>query len=169
MRVFSACLTRVALLTALAASLASLNGQQPAPKPLLYGTPVTLEKAKIAAAAAAAEAGKNGWLMAVAIVDPSGDLVYFERADSTQTASLQLSIDKARSAALFKRSTKIFEDQVVAGGAGLRQLKNPDVIPIEGGIPLVEDGKVVGAIGVSGGASAQDGQCAIAGAAVIHY
>jgi len=153
---------------ALFACTLSLHAQQLPQKPLLYGTPISLEKAKIAAAAAAAEAEKNGWLMAVAIVDPSGNLVYFQRADSTQTASLQLAIDKARSAALFKRATKVFEDQVAAGGLGLRQLKNPDVIPIEGGVPLILDGKVVGAIGVSGGAATQDGQCANAGAIQIH-
>lgn len=156
-------------LAALVLLLPGLEAQQPAaPKPQLYGAPVTLEKAKLAAAAAAAEAEKNGWLMAVAIVDPAGNLVYFERADSTQTASLLLAIDKARSAALFKRATKIFEEQVAAGGLGLRQLKNPDVLPIEGGIPLVADGKVVGAIGVSGGMATQDGQCATAGAEQIH-
>jgi uncharacterized protein GlcG (DUF336 family) len=153
-----------AVLGAALACLPALCAQQP----LLYGTPVSLEKAKLAAAAAMAEAQKNGWLMAVAIVDPSGNLVLFERADSTQTASLQLAIDKARSSALFKRPTKVFEDQVAAGGLGLRQLKNPDVIPIEGGIPLMENGKIVGAIGVSGAQSAQDGQCAAAGAAQIH-
>jgi uncharacterized protein GlcG (DUF336 family) len=154
---------------AIALMLPVLNAQQPASqKPILYGAPITLERAKVAAAAAAAEAEKNGWLMAVAIVDPAGNLVYFERADSTQTASLQLAIDKARSAAMFKRATKVFEDQVAAGGLGLRQLKNPDVMPIEGGIPLLVDGKVVGAIGVSGGMATQDGQCATAGAALLH-
>jgi uncharacterized protein GlcG (DUF336 family) len=165
MRIVRCCL----LVALIALVLPAFKAQQPAPqKPVLYGAPISLEKAKRVAAAAAAEADKNGWLSAIAIVDPAGNLVYFQRADSTQTASLQLAIDKARSSALFKRSTKVFEDQVAAGGLGLRQLKNPDVIPIEGGIPLLEDGKVVGAIGVSGGTAAQDGQCAAVGAALIH-
>lgn len=160
--------TSFAALLAFAALLLPLSAQQPAAqKPTLYGAPIALDQAKRAATSAAAEARRNGWLMAIAIVDPAGNLVYFERADSTQTASLQLAIDKARSAALFKRPTKIFEEQVAAGGLGLRQLKNPDVMPIEGGIPLLEEGKVVGAIGVSGGAATQDGQCAQAGAAQI--
>ena len=158
---------RLLLLALLVLACPSFQAQQPAPKPVLYGAPVSLEKAKLAATAAAAEAEKNGWLVAVAIVDPAGNLVYFQRTDSTQTASLQLAIDKARSSALFKRSTKVFEDQVAAGGLGLRQLKSPDVIPIEGGLPLIADGKVIGAIGVSGGTATQDGQCATAGAAQI--
>jgi glc operon protein GlcG len=140
--------------------LASSFAQMPNP----YGPPVSLENAKKAAAPALAEAVKNNWNMAVAIVDPSGNLVYYEKMDNTQLGSASVAIDKARSAALFKRPTKAFQDAVAAGGDGLRILRIQGAIPLEGGIPLVMDGKIVGAIGVSGASSAQDGQCAKAGA-----
>lgn len=136
--------------------------------PNLYGSPIPLEKAKQVAALAVAEAQKNGWLMAVAVVDPSGDLIFFEKIDGTQAGSIQFSIDKARSAARFKRPTKVFEDALAAGGVGLRVLKVEGAVPVEGGIPLIEDGKIIGAVGVSGGQSSQDGQCARAAAALIH-
>ena len=142
----------------------------PAPRaqaPAAYGAPVSLEDAKKAAAPAIAEAVKNHWSMAVAIVDPSGNLVYYEKMDDTQLGSANFAIDKARSAALFKRPTKVFQDGLAAGGDGLRLLKVAGAVPVEGGIPLVLAGKIVGAIGVSGGASAQDGQCAKAGADAI--
>src|SRR5436190_11343443 len=111
-----------------------------------YGTPVSLEDAKKAAAPAIAEARKNNWLMAVAIVDPSGNLVYFEKMDGTQIGSVTVAIDKARSAAMFKRPTKAFQDTLATGGEGLRVLKIQGAIPVEGGVPLVVDGKIVGAI-----------------------
>ena len=117
-------------------------GSAIAQMPNAYGPPINLENAKKAAAPALAEAAKNNWNMAVAIVDP----------------------EKARSAALFKRPTKALQDALAAGGEGLRVLRIPGAIPVEGGIPLLMDGKIVGAIGVSGGASNQDGQCAKAGA-----
>ena len=140
-----------------------LNAQAPAP----YGAPISLENARKAAAPALAEAVKNHWNMAVAIVDPSGNLVYYEKMDDTQLGSAHVAIDKARSAALFKRPTKVFQDALAAGGEGLRLLKIEGAVPVEGGIPLVMEGKIVGAIGVSGAASAQDGQCAKAGADAI--
>lgn len=129
-----------------------------------YGPAVTLENAKKAAAPALAEAAKNNWTMAVAIVGPAGNLIYYEKMDNTQLGSAEVAVEKARSAALFKRPTKAFQDAVAAGGEGLRVLGLKGAVPIEGGIPLVMDGKIVGAIGVSGGTSAQDGQCAKAGA-----
>jgi glc operon protein GlcG len=129
-----------------------------------YGAPITLESAKKAAAPALAEAAKNGWNMAVAIVDPGGNLVYYEKMDNTQLGSANIAIDKARSAALFKRPTKAFQDALAAGGDGLRILRLQGAVPVEGGFPLVMDGKIVGAIGVSGATSAQDAQCAKAGA-----
>jgi glc operon protein GlcG len=132
-----------------------------------YGMPISLDDAKKAAAPAIAEAKKNNWTMAVAIVDTAGNLVYFEKMDGTQTASVNVSIEKARTAVLFKRPSKAFQDQVAAGGDGLRILGLPGVTPVEGGIPLVAAGKIVGAIGVSGGMSPQDSQCAAMGAAVI--
>jgi glc operon protein GlcG len=132
-----------------------------------YGLPISLENAKKAAAPAMAEAAKNNWNMAVAIVGPSGDLIYYEKMDNTQLGSANIAIDKARSAALFKRPTKAFQDALSAGGDGMRVLRLQGVVPIEGGIPLVMDGKIVGAIGVSGATSAQDAQCAKAGADTI--
>ncbi|HEY7441781.1 MAG TPA: heme-binding protein [Vicinamibacterales bacterium] len=133
-----------------------------------YGAPIPLESAKRAAAPALAEARKNNWSMAVAIVDGSGELVYFERIDGTQAASPTVAIEKARSAARFKRPTKALQDALAAGGEGLRILRLDSAVPIEGGLPLLMDGKIVGAIGVSGGTSQQDGQCAQAGANVLN-
>jgi glc operon protein GlcG len=133
----------------------------------MYGAPIGVENAKKVAAAALAEAQKNKWDMAVAIVDGGGNLVYFEKMDDTQTGSINIAQDKARSAALFKRPTKAHQDMLASGGEGLRVLKMQSAIPIEGGVPLIMEGKVVGAVGVSGGTSAQDGVCAMAGAAAI--
>jgi glc operon protein GlcG len=132
-----------------------------------YGAAVSLENARKAAAPALAEAEKNHWNMAVAIVDTGGNLVYYEKMDSTQLGSANVAIEKARCAALFKRPTKAFQDTLAAGGDGLRILTLKGVVASEGGIPLVMDGKIVGAIGVSGGTSPQDGQCAKAGADVL--
>jgi len=129
-----------------------------------YGAPITLENAKKAAAPALAEARTQGWTMAVAIVDPGGTLVYYEKMDDTQMGSARVAIAKARSAALFKRPTKEFQDTLAGGAEGLRVLRIEGAVPVEGGVPLVIDGKIAGAIGLSGGTSAQDGQCARAGA-----
>ena len=137
----------------------SVSAQMPNP----YGAPINLESAKKAAAAAVAEARKNNWTMAVAILDPGGALVYFEKMDGTQTGSVRVAIGKARSAAIYKRPTKVWQDIVAGGGAGLRILGLDGAVPIEGGLPLVMDGKIVGAIGLSGGSADQDGQCARAG------
>jgi glc operon protein GlcG len=133
--------------------------QAPAP----YGIPVTLETAKKASAAAIAETRKNNWNMAIAIVDPS-TLVYYEKMDNTQVGSAQFSIKKAKSAALFKRPTKVFQDRLASGNAGLAVLAVEGAVPVEGGIPLLIEGHIVGAIGVSGDSSEHDGQCAQAGA-----
>ncbi len=143
--------------------LAIARAQMPNP----YGTAVSLENARKAAAPALAEAEKNHWNMAVAIVDTGGNLVYFEKMDNTQLASVNVAIEKARTAALFKRPTKALQDALVAGGDGLRILSLKGATAVEGGLPLIMDGKIVGAIGVSGAASAQDGQCAKAGADVL--
>src|SRR5258707_455012 len=141
-------------------------GAQMLPNP--YGTPVSLENARKAADAALAEARKNNWTMAVAIVDPDGVLIYYEKMDNTQNGSANVSIAKARSAALFKRPTKAFQDALAAGGAGLRVLGLEGVVPVEGGIPIVLGEKmIIGAIGVSGGSSEQDGQCSKAGVDTI--
>lgn len=132
-----------------------------------YGAPINAENAKKAAAASLAEAKKNSWTMAVAITDGAGILVYFEKMDGTQTGSVDVAQGKARSAALFKRPSKAFQDVLAAGGDGMRILGLQGAVPIEGGLPLVMDGKIVGAIGLSGGSSAQDGVAAKAGADML--
>jgi len=132
-----------------------------------YGAPISLESAKKAAAGAVAEARKNNWTMAVAITDGGGDLIYFEKMDGTQTGSVDVALGKARTAALFKRPSKVFQDVVAGGGAGLRILGLQGAVPIEGGLPLLVDGKIVGAIGLSGGTSDQDGVAAKAGADAV--
>ena len=155
-------------LAALAISVAAF-GQTPAAAPanIPYGSPISADAAKKIAAAAIAEARKNNWAMAVAVVDPAGYLVYFERMPDTQLGSVQISIEKAKSAALFRRPTKSFQDTVAAGGQGLRILGLTGAVPVEGGIPLIVDGKLIGAIGASGGSSDQDGRTATAGAAAV--
>lgn len=132
-----------------------------------YGPSVTADTAKKIAAPAIAEARKNNWTMAIAIVDPNGDLVYFEKMDDTQVGSTEVAVSKARSAARFKRPTKAFQDALAAGGEGLRILALDGAIPVEGGLPIVVGGRIVGAIGASGGTSAQDGQVAAAGLAAL--
>ena len=157
--------TRRLVTTALGAALmACFTGSAVAQMPNPYGLSISVEDAKKAATLSLAEAKKNSWAVAVAVVDPSGNLVYYEKMENTQLGSANVAIDKARSAALFKRPTKAFQDALAAGGEGLRVLGLHGATPIEGGIPLVIEGKIVGAIGVSGATSAQDGQCAKAGA-----
>ena len=134
---------------------------------LPYGAPISIDNAKKASAAALAEAKKNNWTHAVAITDPAGVLIYYERMDGTQNAAEDVAPAKARSAARFKRPTKAFQDDLAAGGIGLRYLSLPGVVAAEGGVLLVIDGKIVGAIGTSGGTYAQDGQVAVAGAAAL--
>jgi len=134
---------------------AAVTAQQAAPTAPLppttaYGPPVTLEQAKKAADAAMAEATKHNMKMAIAIVEPSGDLVYFHRMDGTQYASIQIAQDKAKSAALFRRSSKDFFDRVSKGDMSPFALRG--AVASAGGIPIVVDGKIIGAIGTSGGA-----------------
>ena len=156
----------VKFLVALMLALCALSAvPQMLPNP--YGLPVSLDNAKKAATAALAEARKNNWNMAVAVVDPAGNLIYYEKMDNTQLGSANVAVDKARSSALFKRPTKAFQDAVAAGGAGLRVLGLPGAVPVEGGEPLLMDGKIVGAIGVSGDTSEHDGQCARTGSATL--
>jgi uncharacterized protein GlcG (DUF336 family) len=149
-----------ALVLPLTLTASSAVAQMPNP----YGAPISLENAKKAAAAAVAEARKNNWTMAVAVTDPGSALVYFEKMDGTQTGSVNVAIGKARAAALYKRPTQVWQDIVAGGGGGLRILGLEGAVPIGGGLPLVVDGKIVGAIGLSGGSADQDGQCAKAGA-----
>jgi glc operon protein GlcG len=166
-------LTRIAL-TLLAGVLAmtTLHAQNPAPAatpgpPPPYGPPISVDVAKKAAAAALAEAKKGNWYMAIAVVDISGTLVYFEKMDNTQTGSVNVAMEKAKTAALFKRPSKAFQDGVAGGGAGLRILGLHGATPVEGGVPIFVNGQIVGAIGVSGDSSEHDGVCAMAGAAAV--
>lgn len=125
---------------------------------------LTLEAAKKIAAAAEAEARKNNWNVVIAIVDDGGNLVYLQRMDGTQIASSEVAQFKARAAIGFKRPTKEFEDRLAKGNMAV--LKVPWIAPVEGGLPLVNNGEFIGAIGVSGVTSQQDGIIAAAGAAV---
>ena len=135
----------------------SANAQQRPP----YGAAINLETAKKIAAASAAEAKKNNWPVAISIVDNHGTLVYYEMFDDTQTASAIVAIEKAKTAATYRRASKEFEDGVSGGRVAILGL--PGVTPIEGGLPIVVGGKMIGAIGVSGVTSPQDGQIAKAG------
>src|SRR4051812_29125901 len=132
---------------------------------LTYGAPINLDTAKKIAAGAAADAKKNNFTMVISIVDSSGSLTYLEKIDGTQLASIDVAIGKARTANNFKRPTKALEDAVAGGRNVLLSL--PNAVLIEGGIPIVVDNKIIGAIGVSGGTSQQDAQVASAGLAVL--
>ena len=126
---------------------------------------LSLEDAKRVAAAARAEAEKNGWAVVIAVVDDGGHLMYLERMDGTQKASSRIAEAKGRTAILFKRPTKAIEDNVLEGRTVMMGL--PGAVPLEGGVPLVKDGQFLGGIGVSGVQSFQDGVVARAGAAAL--
>lgn len=128
-----------------------------------YGANVNHEQARKALAAAVVEARKQNLPMAIAVVDTAGQLIAFERMDNTQFGSIAVSQDKAVSAAIYRRSTKVFQDAVAGGGAGLRVLTLRGANAVEGGLPITVDGKIIGAIGVSGGSAEQDGVVAKAG------
>ena len=149
------------LATAITGATALAQAQAPAVPQ--YGANVNLEQARKAMAGAMAEARKMGIPMAVAVVDNAGMLVAFERMDNTQTGSVLVAQDKGSSAAMFRRPTKAFQDVVAGGGAGLRILTLRGANAVEGGLPLVVDGKIIGGIGVSGGSSEQDGVVAKSG------
>lgn len=152
--------TFAALATGLTLWAAAAVAQAQVPQ---YGANVTHEQARKALAAAIADARRQNLPMAVAIVDTAGQLVAFERMDNTQTASIAVAQDKALSAAMYRRPTKVFQDLVAGGGIGLRVLSLRGANAVEGGLPLAVDGKIIGAIGVSGGSSEQDGVVAKAG------
>jgi glc operon protein GlcG len=156
----------LASILAAAMAIASASAQQApsAPPTIPYGAPIGLEAAKKVMAAAEADAVKNNWGMAIAILDSTGHMVMLHKLDNTQYGSIAVAEDKARSALYFRRPSKVFEELVAQGGIGLRTLALRGASPLEGGIPVVSDGKIVGAIGVSGGTSVQDGQVAKAGA-----
>ena len=128
-----------------------------------YGTSINLEMARKVIAAAVVDSRRQNLPMAIAVVDTAGQLVAFERMDNTQTASIAVSQDKAVSAAMYRRPTKVFQDLLAAGGVGLRVLTLRGANAVEGGLPLIVDGKIIGAVGVSGGTSDQDGVVAKAG------
>jgi len=130
-----------------------------------YGTPITLERAEAAISAAVAEARKRNWKMNVAVVDSGGNLVAFQRMDGAQLASIQVAEHKARAAAIFRRETKVWEDAMASGANYV--LTVDGVQATRGGLPLIEQGKLIGAIGCSGGASPQDEVVCKAGAATV--
>jgi uncharacterized protein GlcG (DUF336 family) len=129
--------------------------------PRIRDLPVlTLEGATTLADAAEAEASRRGWTVAIAVVNPQAGLIHFRCMDGTQPGSQQVAIEKARTAANFKRPTKALEDALTAGRTGL--LSMPGIITLEGGVPVTTNGQIVGAIGISGMQSAQDGVIAAA-------
>ena len=132
-----------------------------------YGPNITLDQAKKMIAAAEAESKAKGWPMAIAIVDTAGMLVAYARMDNTQTGSVQVSIDKAVSSAMYRRPTKAVQDGLAAGGAGMRFLNLRNMSTVEGGVPIEVGGKIIGGIGVSGMASNQDAEIAAAGLAAL--
>jgi len=139
-----------------------MTQQQVAPPTTPYGAPIQLAAAKKAMAAAEAEATKNGWGVAIAIVDSGGNLVMLHRLDNAQLSAVRLAEEKARTSVEFRRPTKMLENAVAGGGIGLRVLTFGASLA-EGGVPIISHGKVIGAIGVSGVASEQDAQVAQAG------
>lgn len=157
-----ALLIAIAVATAAVVQSAPASAQSPPPP---YGAPLSLAAAKKAMAAAEAEATKNNWPVAIAILDTTGSLILLTKLDNTQTGSVAIAQGKAKTALDFRRPSKAFQDTVAGGGGGLRVLGAAGIIlPFEGGVPILVDGKVVGAIGVSGVQSFEDAQVAMAGA-----
>lgn len=161
-------------LTLLAIGIALLVGTEaraqttaaaPPPPPPGYGAPISLEQAKAAVAAAEAEMKANGWNMVIAIVGPTGETLYLQKADLAANGSLTVAQEKARSSALFRAPSKAFQDRLAGGETYLLRL--PGALPVAGGVPIVVGGKVIGAIGISGASSLQDHQVAVAGAAAV--
>lgn len=146
------------------ACVASYAQQAAAPAaPPAYGPAISLDMAKKAMAGAEAEAKKNGWPVAISIVDSAGQLVMFQRLENTQYGSIDIATGKAVTSVNFRRPSKALEDAITGGGAGLRLLAVSGLTPLEGGVPIMADGKIIGGIGVSGVTSAQDAQVARAG------
>jgi uncharacterized protein GlcG (DUF336 family) len=162
------CIFLIFFLTLLNIVSSTAQTQKPASPPLTYGEPISLDQAEKVIAAALQEASKNNWLMAFAIVDTGGKLVLFKKMDNTQLGSIDVAISKATTANNFKRPTKVFEDVLAGGGIGLRVLSLPGVTPLEGGELIMLNGKIIGAIGVSGAQASQDGQVARAGTSSLN-
>ena len=143
-----------------------LCAASPATAQLRVSKSLTLDGARNIMAAAEAEAKKNNWSLAIAIVDPAGGLVLFQKADGARPSNVDFAIAKARTAARYQRPTKGLDSAVASGRI---QLLAADALPIEGGVPIVVDGQVIGAVGVSGATSAQDAQVASAGIAALKH
>lgn len=158
-------LFRIAAAAAVVSVATTFGASAQQPPPPSYGAPMSLEAAKKAMAASEAEAKKNNWPVAIAILDTTGSVVMLQKLDNTQTGSVEIAIGKARTSLDFRRPTKALQDVVAGGGVGLRLLAVSNMLPLEGGVPVIVDGKIVGAIGVSGVTSDQDAQVAMAGAA----
>jgi glc operon protein GlcG len=144
-----------------------MNTPAPAPSLIPYGPPIDFNTAKRVAAEAGKEADGNGWPVVIAIVDSGANLVLLLRHDGAQLASIDIAQAKASTAVKMKRATKLLDEGVTGGGSGLRILALEGIVPMEGGLPLMREGKIIGAIGVSGVSSPQDGQIAAAGAKVL--
>ena len=155
-------LLSLAIGTALVFTAATAGAQAPAPPPP-YGPGITLDQAKKAMAGAEAEAKKNNWPVVITILDSGGNLVMSQRLDGAQFGSVDVARDKAYSAVAFRRPTKVFEDGLAQGGANLRFLNLKGASLLDGGWPIVVDGKIIGGIGVSGVTGAQDAQIGKAG------
>jgi len=132
-----------------------------------YGAPISLARAQAAISAAIGEAEKRGWMVNVAVVDSGANLVAFARMDGAQLASVAVAEHKARAAASFRRPTKVFEDAIQKSD-NKYVLTIDGVIASRGGIPLIEDGKLIGAIGCSGATGSQDEAACTAGAATVN-
>jgi uncharacterized protein GlcG (DUF336 family) len=148
---------------ALAFALLAALPAQAQTAPPGYGPPIGIEAARAIMNAAEAEAARNNWPVVIAIIDSGGHIVMLHRRDDTQLSSIDIAQGKARTALMFKRPTKVLDDAISSGGPALRFLSLKDIVPLEGGLPIVVDGKIVGSIGVSGVLSAQDAQIARAG------
>ena len=147
-------------LLAITLSLSSLAATAQTPPP--YGASINIEHAKKAMVAAEAEARKNNWQVVISIVDTGGHLVMLQRLDA-QNASVEIATGKARTAVNFRRPSKALEDSLAAGGSAVRILAVPGIMPLQGGLPIVVDGKIIGGIGVSGVLASQDEIVAKAG------
>jgi glc operon protein GlcG len=152
---------KLALGAIVALTSISAMAQQATPP---YGTPISLEQAKKIIAAGEAEAQKNKFFVVITVVDTGGYVVATHRLDNTQLGSIAAAEGKARTAVLFRRPSKAFEDAVAGGGIGLRVLGLQGAVPYDGGVPIMVDGKIIGAVGVSGMLPQQDGQVANAAA-----
>ena len=150
---------------ALVGSDARAQQPTPPPPPPAYGAPISLEQAKAAVAAAEAEAKSNGWNMVFAVVGPTGNLIYLQKADLAPNASIDIAQDKARTSALFRAPSKVFMDRLAAGETYVMTLRG--ATPVAGGMPIVVGGRLIGAIGVSGATALQDHQVAAAAAAAV--